>query len=69
MAIGPVIDDGFYYDIDLENKLTEDDLLKIEERMRELASKEYKVIKKIVSRKEAQKVFKNEKRRVQAQNN
>ena len=61
MAIGPVIDDGFYYDIDLEKKLTEEDLLKIEERMKELASKEYKVIKKIVSRKEAQKVFKDRK--------
>ena len=47
MAIGPVIDDGFYYDIDFEKKLTEEDLLKIEERMKELASKEYKVIKKI----------------------
>ena len=42
-------------------KLTEEDLLKIEERMKELASKEYKVIKKIVSRKEAQKVFKDRK--------
>ncbi len=46
MAIGPVIEDGFYYDIDFEKKLTEEDLLKIEERMRELASQEYKVIKK-----------------------
>ena len=46
MAIGPVIEDGFYYDIDLKKKLTEEDLLKIEERMKELASKEYKVIKK-----------------------
>ncbi len=61
MAIGPVIDDGFYYDIDLEKKLTEEDLIEIEDRMRELASKEYKVIKKIVSRKEAQKVFKDRK--------
>ena len=61
MAIGPVIEDGFYYDIDFEKKLNEEDLLKIEERMKELASKEYKVIKKIVSRKEAQKVFKDRK--------
>ena len=45
MAIGPVIEDGFYYDIDFEKKLNEEDLLKIEERMKELASKEYKVIK------------------------
>ena len=57
MAIGPVIDDGFYYDIDLENKLTEEDLREIENRMRELASTEYSVIKKVVSRKEAKKVF------------
>ncbi len=61
MAIGPVIEGGFYYDIDLEKKITEEDLLNIEERMKELASKEYKVIKKIVSRKEAQKVFKDRK--------
>ena len=61
MAIGPVIDDGFYYDIDLENKLTEEDLREIENRMRELASREYSVIKKVVSRKEAKKVFKDRK--------
>ena len=61
MAIGPVIDDGFYYDIDLENKLTEEDLREIENRMRELASSEYSVIKKVVSRKEAKKVFKDRK--------
>ena len=61
VTIGPVIENGFYYDIDFEKKLTEEDLLKIEERMRELASKEYKVIKKVVSRKEAKKVFKDRK--------
>ena len=61
MAIGPIIEGGFYYDIDLEKKITEEDLQNIEERMKELASKEYKVIKKIVSRKEAQKVFKDRK--------
>jgi len=61
MAIGPVIENGFYYDIDLEKKITEEDLLKIEERMKELASKEYKVIKKIVSKKEAKNVFKDRK--------
>ena len=61
MAIGPVIENGFYYDIYLEKKITEEDLLKIEERMKELASKEYKVIKKIVSKKEAKNVFKDRK--------
>ena len=61
MAIGPVIDEGFYYDIDFEKKLTEEDLENIEKRMKELASKKYKVIKKIVSRKEAKEVFKERK--------
>jgi threonyl-tRNA synthetase len=61
MAIGPVIEDGFYYDIDFEKKLTDEDLLNIEQRMKELASREYKVIKKIVSREEAKKVFKERK--------
>ena len=61
MAIGPVIEDGFYYDIDLEHKLSEVDLGEIENRMKELASKEYAVIKKIVSKNEAIKVFKERK--------
>ena len=61
MAIGPVIDNGFYYDIDLEEKLSEDDLSKIEKRMFKLASSGYKVEKKIVSKKEAKKVFEDRK--------
>ena len=46
MAIGPIIDDGFYYDIDLDHKLTQKDLDKIEKRMKELASSSYIVEKK-----------------------
>ena len=61
MAIGPVIENGFYYDIDFDEKLSEKDLEAIEQRMKELAAKEYPVIKKIVSRKEAQRVFKERK--------
>ena len=61
MAIVPVIQDGFYYDIDLEHKLSEVDLGESENRMKELASKEYAVIKKIVSKNEAIKVFKERK--------
>ncbi len=37
MAIGPTIDNGFYYDIDMEESLTDEDLAKIEKRMKELA--------------------------------
>ena len=61
MAIGPIIEDGFYYDIDLDHKLTQKDLEKIEKRMKELASSSYKVEKKVVPHKEAVKVFKKRK--------
>jgi len=46
MAIGPTIDNGFYYDVDLEESITEDDLVKLEKRMTELARTGYQVIKK-----------------------
>jgi len=57
MAIGPVIENGFYYDIDLEHRITEDDLLALEERMKKLVKTQYDVVKKKVSWQEAQDVF------------
>ncbi len=57
MAIGPVIDNGFYYDVDLDRALTEEDLQVLESRMLELAQKDYAVIKKTVSWQEARDVF------------
>lgn len=57
MAIGPVIDNGFYYDIDLDRTLTDEDLAVLEERMMALAAKDYDVIKKKVSWQEARDVF------------
>lgn len=47
MAIGPVIDNGFYYDIDLEHKLTQEDIDKLEKRMLELAKTNYEVVKQV----------------------
>lgn len=49
MAIGPTIDNGFYYDVDLEHTLTEDDLIALEKRMLELAKTNYEVVKEVVS--------------------
>lgn len=46
MAIGPVIDNGFYYDVDLDHTLTQEDLELLDKRMHELADKDYDVIKK-----------------------
>lgn len=57
MAIGPTIDNGFYYDIDLDQSLTQEDLEKIEKRMKELAKTKYQVIKKKVSWQEARDTF------------
>ena len=61
MAIGPTIDNGFYYDIDLKHSLTQDDLTAIESRMKSLAETKYQVIKKVVPKKEAEKIFKERK--------
>ncbi|ASM53952.1 threonyl-tRNA synthetase [Pseudoalteromonas nigrifaciens] len=57
MAIGPTIDNGFYYDIDMEQSLSQDDLDAIEKRMLQLAKTNYDVVKKTVSWQEARDVF------------
>jgi threonyl-tRNA synthetase len=57
MAIGPTIDNGFYYDIDLDRSLTQEDLDAIEKRMLELAKTNYDVVKKTVTWQEARDTF------------
>ena len=57
MVIGPVIDDGFYYDIYSERPFTLDDMAKIEARMMELINQDYDVIKKMTPRDEVIKTF------------
>ncbi|MGB0938579.1 MAG: TGS domain-containing protein, partial [Colwellia sp.] len=57
MAIGPTIDNGFYYDVDLEHTITEDDLAKLEKRMTELARTNYQVVKKVGSWQTARDTF------------
>ncbi|HCH49175.1 MAG TPA: threonine--tRNA ligase [Proteus sp.] len=57
MAIGPVIENGFYYDVDLDRSLTQEDLETLEKRMLELAKTDYDVIKKRVSWREARDTF------------
>ena len=61
MAIGPTIDNGFYYDIDLKHSLSQEDLTAIESRMKLLAETKYQVIKKVVPKKEAVKIFEERK--------
>lgn len=57
MVIGPVIDDGFYYDIYSERPFTPEDMAKIEARMMELINQDYDVIKKMTPRDEVIKTF------------
>ena len=61
MAIGPVIENGFYYDVDLEHSLTQEDLDSLETRMKTLAKTKYQVIKKVTPKKDAVKIFKERK--------
>ncbi|WP_198330248.1 threonine--tRNA ligase [Psychrobacter cibarius] len=57
MVIGPVIDDGFYYDIYSETPFTPEHMAAIEKRMMELIKQDYDVIKKITPRDEVIKIF------------
>lgn len=58
MAIGPVIENGFYYDIDYERPFTPEDIEAIAQRMEVLIKKDYDVIREVVSREQAHATFK-----------
>ena len=57
MAIGPVIKDGFYYDIAYDKPFTPEDLEAIERRMKELIAKDYEVNVEVVDRSKAKQAF------------
>ena len=59
VTIGPAIENRFYYDFDVENPFTDEDLVTIEEKMRELAQNNYPVKRKIFSKDEAIDLFKS----------
>ncbi len=58
-GVGPAIESGFYYDIDINTQLKEDDLKKIEERMIELSKKDEPFIRQELSKQDAIKFFEN----------
>jgi len=60
VAIGPAIDDGFYYDFDLPRPLTPDDLEAIEKRMRGIIQSKESFERKVISADEAKKLFKDQ---------
>jgi threonyl-tRNA synthetase len=59
MVIGPVIEEGFYYDISYERPFTPEDVAAIEARMRELIAQDYDVVKKVTPRAEVIEVFRS----------
>lgn len=59
LAIGPAIDNGFYYDIDSEKPFTTDDLVKIEEEMMKIVKEGYSLEYREMDRKEAIKYYEN----------
>ena len=57
LAIGPTIDDGFYYDVETEQAISIDDLQKIENEMHQIIKKKSVITKKLEPKKEALKIF------------
>lgn len=57
LGIGPVIEDGFYYDVDIDRSLSVDDLTAIEQEMHKIIQEDYPIIRKVVSREEALQIF------------
>ena len=60
IAIGPAIENGFYYDFDLPRPLAPEDLSAIEEKMRNIIKKELTFTRKVVTRQEASELFQNQ---------
>lgn len=58
LGVGPVIENGFYYDIDMEESITPEDLGKIEKEMKKIVNSNIEIERKEVSRKEAIQLFK-----------
>ncbi|AXP08930.1 threonine--tRNA ligase [Campylobacter hepaticus] len=58
--VGPVIEDGFYYDFRVASNIGEEDLAKIEKKMKELAEKKLEIVKYEITKKEALEKFKDD---------
>jgi len=58
LGIGPVIEDGFYYDIDMDQSITPEDLEKIEREMEKIVKEDLPIVRRVVSRDEAVAIYK-----------
>lgn len=59
-GVGPFIDGGFYYDFDMDEKVSSDDFEKIEKTMKQIVDENHKIERKVVSREEAKSFFKDD---------
>ncbi|UFT97993.1 threonine--tRNA ligase [Radiobacillus kanasensis] len=59
-GVGPVIENGFYYDMDMNESLTPEDLPKIEKEMQKIVDENLEIVRKEISREEAKKFFAND---------
>ena len=59
-GVGPVVEGGFYYDFDMDEKVSSDDFEKIEKTMKQIVNENYKIERKVVSRDEAKEFFKDD---------
>ena len=68
--VGPVIEEGFYYDIDLgDNKITDEDIIKIEKEMKKLSKDGKRIIRKELTKEEALELFKEDEYKIDLINN
>ena len=57
MAIGPVIENGFYYDIEMDYRLNDDDLKKIQDEMQKIIKEDIVIERIVLSKEEALRYF------------
>jgi threonyl-tRNA synthetase len=57
LTLGPPIEDGFFYDIEVAGRITDEDLPRIEERMREIVERDLPIEREEVSKKEAERLY------------
>ena len=59
-GVGPVIEGGFYYDFDMDDKVSSDDFDKIEKTMKQIVNENHKIVREVVSKEKAKDFFKND---------
>ncbi|MDS3930437.1 threonine--tRNA ligase [Staphylococcus epidermidis] len=59
-GVGPVIEGGFYYDFDMDDKVSSDDFDKIEKTMKQIVNENHKIVREVVSKEKAKNFFKDD---------